>query len=185
MSFLTEKKKPGKAPNRVFSVMPFKQQWWADSLCMGVWENHLDERGDLLAHEQTKPQHNESPQPILGFEAKSVFWVQVDFCPFIVETKEELNKNIYIDNRQWCHPASVPAPLTFAQPTFSSSFPATSNLKGPVPRSESAALGHPPDLPWTCKQHEARRFCTKSTWKTRVTHLGTYKASPKLPRVSD
>lgn len=137
--------------------MPFKQQWWADYLCMGVWENHLDERGDLLAHEQTKPQHNESPQPILGFEAKSVFWVQVDFCPFIVETKEELNKNIYIDNRQWRHPASVPAPLTFAQPTFSQE-QLSSNVKPWGPRATERV-----GCPWASARPSLNMQTARST----------------------
>lgn len=67
-------------------------------------ENHLDERRDSLAHKQTNPKH--TVHCLSQFWAPKwnfVFWVWVDFCSFIVEIKEELNKNMYTDNTQRRH----------------------------------------------------------------------------------
>lgn len=79
----------------------------SDGQAAFIWErseNHLDEQGSSLAHEQTKPKH--TVHCLSQFWASkwiSIFWVWVDFCSFIVETKEELNKNMYTDNTQQRH----------------------------------------------------------------------------------
>lgn len=95
---------PGKALDVVlWDVLPCS----SDEQAAFIWEcteNHLDERGDSSAHQQTKPKHTaRCLSQSWASKWNLLFWVRVDFCSFIVETKEELNKNMYTDNTQRRH----------------------------------------------------------------------------------